>query len=540
MLNTMNRRLLLTALLAACGAAAAAPISANLPAGALLTLETRNAGPTLDRLLGLVAHVGASLGQNDLSDVTEGAGALLKSAIGKEATLGVFSVGGGKGGYVPALLAVSRLNADSQGFFSSVLGKKKGAKVGKYAFARQDGLYAGIGGGLVYLSSDKALLMSYLGRLSGKAGPRLGEATAYTVPQTAVGNQQLGLYVNFSATAKVIRGQLGKVFLPRLLSPVVDALDTLGQYASGFSATGTGLQAASAHAPNAAGKDKPLYAILTHTTDFAVQDVIPASAQSVTASACAPESSAYTARWLTRIDLFDPFGFLSDSQLAAHLEQSSRYLGDECAQVTFAGNTPNTSLAATFQRVSDLPLAQAQMPGYAASVNAALSDLSRNLGGLYRGLSSSLGQVGSPAGRALEQSTQAQLGSLQKSLAQLKLVYAFKGDYLVTALSQKALDAAMREGNTLAADPAFQAADLPLSGVSGWSYGVARPEVKGSELVAALQRSGQAAQAGVSPKLLRQVADALADVSNRYGGMTSQSRVEDGLILSKSSVRYGW
>lgn len=60
---------------------------------------------------------------------------------------------------------------------------------------------------------------------------------------------------------------------------------------------------------------------------------------SVQVQACAPESGAYLGRWLTRFDLFEPFGFLSDSQLTSHIERSSAYLGDECAQVTLAWAT---------------------------------------------------------------------------------------------------------------------------------------------------------------------------------------------------------
>lgn len=60
MLRSMNRFLTLSALMASFAAAshaAAAPLADNLPAGALLTLETRDAGPALDRLLGLVGQV---------------------------------------------------------------------------------------------------------------------------------------------------------------------------------------------------------------------------------------------------------------------------------------------------------------------------------------------------------------------------------------------------------------------------------------------------------------------------------------------------
>ena len=140
---------------------------------------------------------------------------------------------------------------------------------------------------MIYVSSDKGLLMGYLDRLNGSAGARLNASPAYTTPRRAVVQQELRLYVNFSATAKVIRGQLGKVLLPRLFSPIVDALGTLGSYSALFSTTEQGLTAQSAHLPNAAGKDGPLYSILTHTTDFAVQNIIPASAVSVLAAACA-------------------------------------------------------------------------------------------------------------------------------------------------------------------------------------------------------------------------------------------------------------
>jgi hypothetical protein len=287
--------------------------------------------------------------------------------------------------------------------------------------------------------------------------------------------------------------------------------------------------------------------MLTHTTDFGVQNVIPASAETVTATACAPETNAYTARWLTRIDLFDPFGFLSDSQLADHLEKSSRYLGDECAQVTLAGSTASKSLSATYQRVTDMELAQARMPEYAESVNTAIQDLNGNLTGLFGELYGSLGKglgagAASQMSRALEQSSQVQIDSLKRSLAKLKLVYAFKGDYLVTAFSQEALDAAMQEGDTLADDSDFKGADLPLTGVSGWAYGKAAEKVDVQDMLAIV--NGVATKdktiSAADLKAANAALTGYTDLINRYGGMTSQSSVEGGLILSKSSVRYEW
>ena len=553
--RSVNRLLTLTALMASFATAshaAAASLADNLPAGALLTLESRGAGPAFDRLLGLVGQIGKAVGQDDLGSVTDVAGGILKGTLGQEGVAGVFSVGTPKGGFTPALLAVSRTNADARKFLTDTLPRKLGAKIGGYTFVRDNDMFVGLSNGLVYVSSDKGLLMGYLGRLNGSAGARLNASPAYTTPRRAVGQQELGLYVNFSATAKVIRGQLGKVLLPRLFSPIVDALGTLGSYSAGFSTTQQGLTAQSAHLPNAAGKDGPLYSILTHTTDFAVQNIIPANAVSVSAAACAPESSGYLGRWLTRFDLFDPTGFLTDSQLAANLEKSARYLGDECARAVLPGTDGLNGLNVSYQSVTDLNAARIHMPQFAAALNTALNSVSGSLDELYgkiSALSSSGGTSGkgrvSQAQRSLQLSTQTQLDTLKKSLGKLKFVYAFRGDYVVTAYSEQALAAALADGpglggETLADDADFMAADLSVQGVSAWQYGRAPEELTSDAFLKALNASGQLQQVGLSEKMFAPLAESFTDLYNRYKGMSSQSAVQDGLILSRSSVRYDW
>lgn len=553
--RSVNRLLTLSALMASFAAtshAAAASLADNLPAGALLTLESRGAGPAFDRLLGLVGQIGKAAGQNDLGSVTDVAGGILKGTLGQEGVAGVFSVGTPKGGFTPALLAVSRTNADARNFLADTLPRKPGAKIGGYTFVRDNDMFVGLSNGLVYVSSDKGLLMGYLSRLNGSAGTRLNASPAYTTPRRAVGQQELGLYVNFSATAKVVRGQLGKVLLPRLFSPIVDALGTLGTYAAGFSTTQQGLTAQSAHLPNAAGKDGPLYSILTHTTDFAVQNIIPASAVSVSAATCAPESGGYLGRWLTRFDLFDPTGFLTDSQLAANLEKSARYLGDECAQAVLPGTDGLNGLNVSYQSVTDLNAARIHMPQFAAALNTALQGVPGSLDELYGKISALSGSGGtsgkgrvSQAQRSLQLSTQAQLDTLKRSLGKLKFVYAFRGDYVVTAYSEQALAAALADGpglggETLADDADFMAADLSVQGVSAWQYGRAPEELTSDAFLKALNASGQLQQAGLSEKMFAPLAESFTDLYNRYKGMSSQSTVENGLILSRSSVRYDW
>lgn len=529
------------------------PLTSHLPAGALLTLETKGAAPAFDRLTGLIGDVldgVAELGDEDLEAsgaMLRGFSGVLADSVGREGVAGIFTVQGKRGTFTPALLAVARTGDLSAEMVSSFIPKKKGARVGAYPFVRSGDLFAGQANGLVYLSSDKALLMSYLGRLSGKAAPTLAASAPYAQATRAAGPVQLGAYLNFSATAKVIRGQFSQFMLPRLLSPVVDALDTLGQVAGGLTTTDTGLNTVSAQVVNTAGKDRPLARLLTHTTDFGVQDIIPADVEAVQATACAPESNAYAARWLTRLDLLEPFGFLTDSQLASHLERSGQYLGSECAQVTLAGGTragldqsdPLAALATTvsYQSVRDRVAAEAHLPEYAQSVNEAIAGLrgtlKGTLGDLMKGDLGGMDEDGVAAMMAAGSFDQ-----IDELLAGLKMVYAFEGDYLITAFSEEALQAAMAGKDApLAQAPAFQAADLTLTGSAGWGYQPDWADVSGDDLMGSLP--AEFGEMGMQ-ETLGPVMDATAGLLNRYDGMTSQRVVTGNVIIGKANVKYRW
>ena len=555
LMKPMHAAAALTFALAATASAqgTSVPLTSHLPAGALLTLETNGAGPAFDRLTGLIGGVldsASDLGGGDLEAsgaMLRGFSGVLADSVGREGVAGVFTVQGKGGSFMPALLAVARTGDLSTELFSSFIPKKKGARVGAYPFVRSGDLFAGQANGLVYLSSDKALLMSYLGRLSGKAAPTLAASAPYAQATRAAGRVQLGAYLNFSATAKVIRGQFAQFKLPRLLSPAVDALDTLGQVAGGLTTTDAGLNTVSAQVVNAAGKDRPLARLLTHTTDFGVQDVIPADAEAVQATACAPESNAYAARWLTRLDLLEPFGFLTDSQLASHLERAGQYLGSECAQVTLAGGTragldssdPLAALATTvtYQSVRDRAAAEAHLPEYAGSVNEALAGLrgtlKGTLGDLMKGDMAGMDEDGVAAMMAAGSFDQ-----IDELLAGLKMVYAFEGDYLITAFSEKALEAALAGKDApLAQDPAFQAAALTLTGSGGWAYQPDPADLSGDDLLGSLPPEMQDTELN---ETLGPVMDAMAGLVNRYDGMTSQRSVEGNVIIGKANVKYRW
>lgn len=556
-----SRTLLVTALLAATfsSSAHAAKLSSQLPAGALLTLETHDAGGAFDRLTGLVSSITKSVGGKDGENAMAGISSMqqvLKSSIGKEAVVGLFAVGNAKQTFTPEVLAVTRVDEFSSEFFKSMLPQQAGAKVGSYPISRQNDMFVGQAKGLVYLSTNKTLLMNYLGRLSGNTAPRLINSPSYSTPTNAVGKQELSVFLNFSGMAKVARSQLSQIMLPRLLSPIVDAVDTLGSYSAGFTTTKQGLTALSAHAANNQGKDQPLYKVLTHTADFDVQNLIPASVESAVASACAPESSAYAARWLTRFDLLDPVGFLTDSQLSSYMEQSSRYLGDECAQVTLAGgmmssfdsSNPLRSLdySVTYQKVSDMAAAQAALPKYAASVNTAIAGVSKtlstmmnqaNLSGLQK-MDDSQSTMGAMMGMA------SSIKQINAALGHLKMVYVFKDGYLITAFSQKALTTALAENAPkLANDPKFMASGSNLSKAAGWQYAPAPQKVTSAQIMNLYAKSLSQSQIPEMPEMkemLKPLSAATADLINRYGGMNSQSSVSGNLVISRSNVAFNW
>ena len=532
-------------------AGAASTLLSNLPSGALATFETSHMGAAIDRASGLLKNVMKTMGGknaelSDVNDMLAFVTPTLKGSIGTEGVLGVFAVSGKKGVFDPALLAVTRVDAQTRGLLKSMMTTpKKPARVGKYTFVRSEDLFVGMSQDLAYASSDKNLLMSYLGRLSGKVAPRLEKAPAYAGPMNAVGAQELRAYFNFSAIAKVVRSQFATIGFPRLVAPVVDAIDTLGQVGAGISTNAAGLSGTSALIANAASPDKTLYSILTHSrAAFNVQSVIPADAESVSVSACDPLTNEYTARWLTRLDLLDPTGFLSDTQLAHNLEVQGRYLGDECAQVTLKGGT-RASLSAsgglmnhtvTYQQVTDEDAARAHMQDFAASVNTSLQ-------AVVKATRSQLTRLG-----GLDPMMKMQLGSLNgtlQDLARLNFVYDFKGGYLITAFNQKALDSAMQATAFIADAPDFQAQNFAASG-GGFQFSrpPATPYTKADLLKlfqASVARSNLAAMYDKkTQQMLQPAAVALTDLLNRYGGSSAQTSVDGNLVVTKSNINYRW
>ena len=545
---------------AATSASGTAPTNAlttSLPAGALVTLETHHMGAAIDRFSGLIVKllpfIGAGQNASDASGMLSAIKPALKGSLGDEGVLGVYSVGGRRGTYEPGLLAVMRVNADARALLRAGLPPaSRQARVGAYTFARQDGLFVGMSNNLAYAASDKNLLMGYLGRLSGKAAPTLAQAGSYAVPMNAVGAQELRLFLNFSGISKVIRSQLATVGFPRLLAPVVDALDTLGQVGAGISTNAAGLSGASAQTANPNGADTTLYRLLTHKTDaFKVQSIVPADVEAVSVSACDPATNEYLARWITRLDLLDPTGFLSDTQLAHNLEVQGRYLGDECAQATLKGGTQAAILSknaleplnysVSYRKLSDEAAARAHMQVFAPSVNRAIKASVKALKTQFRTL---LADSGGMAQGAAASGLMDTLNATFDQYAALNYVYDIRDGYLVTAFSQKALNSAMKASSFLDGAPDFRAQNFTLSG-GGFTLSRAPTPYRAQDLLSALKRQlSQNSMAALYNKetqaVLGPVASGLTNLLNRIGASSSQTSVNGNLMVTKTKIDFKW
>ena len=163
-----------------------------------------------------------------------------------------------------------------------------------------------------------------------------------------------------------------------------------------------------------------------------------------------------------------------------------------------------------------------------------------------------------------------QVGDLGSALSDLKMVYGFRGDYVVFAFSDSALKKALDEtAPVLSSDPTFQAAQLPQTG-AGWQYGRNQPDLTPEDFGLALD-GAEAEDTGLDlsaedyadltdeeraqleeldallaelgpdgPSAEQQVGLVMADLFNRYDGMTASKAVRGNVVLSKSNVLYRW
>lgn len=554
-----------SALLCAAQTGAATSLSDSLPYGAVATLESKESADTLTKLVGLADGILSKVDDSgEISEIAQMFGDIVSQSIGQDAVASLYEMSG-----EPQILLASKVSkelADSD-IVADFLPEKQSLKVGSYTFG-YDGvdIYAGMSQGLVYMSTNKYLLEAYLKRLSGVKAPTMGNTRPYRLISQERGEQALSFFVDFTTLADWGRTLLKEIKMPRLLSPIVDAVDTLGRFSAGFTATPEGISAKSALLANKYGKDQPLYNILTHSSNSKLQNIIPANVEQASMYACHSDLNGYLGRWLTRFDLLDPTGLLTDSQMASNLEKSALYLGDECGSAILAGGTKASlnvvdstaplRYMVAYQRVDDMQAAKQHMPAYVAAWNSALKNASKEIKNM-----SHLGDLldkGLPGGNKLSSRMGLGLSSLteiETMFQDLELNYGFKDGYLVMAFSKDALQSALQKDDepTLASSPKFTAelANLGLADQSqqaaklnSWIYAPKAVELSAEdfdqifdEVLETLDEDTEDMELLAA---LGMFSDALADLDARYGGSATYSQVMDDLVVGYSKVKYRW
>jgi hypothetical protein len=395
------RRLLNTfsiALLAglACSASAA-PLSRYLPAGAVGTLELQNLRPaytTLKPFYKSIAKYAMSIAGTPNQEFPMAAmDTALEPFWGSfalESSIGAYTVGDSnvqmlavtRVNTATALLLKSQMNMQSQYAVGTYGYKSKPVKVGAFSFQKSGDLYLGQGGGVAYASSNYDLMVAFLKRLNGQKLPVLASNPVYQNTMSRLEGDQFKIYTNLSLLVKFTRLSLSKFFLPRVLDPFLEAANTLGQSGFSLNVVPEGFEGKAVLNLNKDGKDQDLYrSMLASKPEFTSAQHIPSDAYMVQTCALDSKSEPRSwAKWLTRFDLYDVTGILTDSNIVNTLLDSSEWLGNEQSNVSL-GLAPNQDLSdpsssfkryVTMYQVTDEAKADAAMNTFTKNYNAAL------------------------------------------------------------------------------------------------------------------------------------------------------------------------
>lgn len=389
--STLSITLSITLLTGVAGAASATPLSRYLPAGAVGTLELQNLRPAYaiskplikDFASYITKMTGSEILPMSMVDTTLEP---FWGSFGNESSVGAYTVGENN----VQMLAVTRVNAPTALLLNSQMkqqiemqyGKSKPVKVGAFSFQKAGEMYLGQGGGVAYASSNYDLMVAFLKRLNGEKLPVLAGNPVYQNTMSRLEGSQFKIYANLSLLVKFARINLTKVFLPRLLDPFLEGLNTLGQTGLGLNVVADGFEGQSVLNLNPDGKDQDLYNLSRASKpEFSSAQHIPSDAYSV--QTCAIDAKSETrswAKWLTRFDLYDVTGILTDSNIVNTVLDSSEWLGTETSTINI-GITPNQNLndmSSSFKnsivmyQVSDEAKADSAMNTFTKNYNAAL------------------------------------------------------------------------------------------------------------------------------------------------------------------------
>jgi hypothetical protein len=220
--------------------------------------------------------------------------------------------------------------------FQEDLKNPRQAKLREGAYVASLGeITAGMGNGLMYLSTNPDLLRAYLKRIQGQNAPVLTDNAAYRAAMNGVGDGFLRWMLNFSSAAQV--AQRSGTVPPRALA----VLRTLNLASGAMRVTAQGAETKSLTLLNANGGDAALYKLLTFTPEkLQLLEQLPANA--AIANVLAMDTSGwldYLGSWLGEA------GLTNAEQRAARdtLATLRARLGNEWGVVSSGAPIPDAS-----------------------------------------------------------------------------------------------------------------------------------------------------------------------------------------------------
>jgi hypothetical protein len=491
-LLNVKKHLFVLSMLAAASSAAAAPLTRYFPDFPLAVFEAKDLqeavkatgefGEETQRFLGTLLNdsLKTELG-SDLPPLLRDLTVRTMVASIKDVALAGYTVRN-----EPQLLMAIRFTPDNPisktfaEFFTDVIKDtppKQRIREGNY-IAVNDGVAAGLGNNIFYLSTNADLLRSYLRRLNGQNLPVVANNPNFISSRNDVGDGFLSQYINFTSVAQ----WLGRD--PIVPKKFTNALRTLNVNASVSSIVPDGMDTKTVLQLNERGGDAALLKLLTYTpAQLELLRDLPDTAPS--AAVLATDTAGwldYIGSWLPELE----FGAEEQKDLLAAFGRLKDRLGNEWAVVGSSQLDPSSALT-TFGLGSALSgLGGLLSPDNLTTFYGKTKDGAQALTDLETAIQTELNQTPTPApdGKTPPQSTKTTLErSIIAGLATLHIknttttdgksteqnIYIVnKNNTIVIGTNRDNLEKSLA-ANPLLELPAFKGISFPAR-VSGVSY----------------------------------------------------------------------
>jgi hypothetical protein len=349
-LKFMLRKSILILTIALSSSAFATPLTRYFPDNALAVIEAKDLqesvaqtgsfGEDTQKFLGtllneaLSSETGRDMGIPDLlKDLT------VRTMVGsiRDVAVSAYSVNGN-----PEFLAVVRMtpknlivNAFTKSFNDAMknISSKGKLREGNYLAVLSDGMAAGIGNNIFYISSNSDVLRGYLKRLNGQVLPVIVNNPTYQALNNGIGDGFFKTMIHYSAIAQLL--QRDKT-VPKNILAVLKTLNASGGVSS---VVADGVETRSLSQLNPNGGDVALYKLLTYApAKLELLQDLPANAPS--ASVFASDTNGwldYLQTWLPDLD----FSAAEQRDVLDVFAKLKTRLGNEWGVVN--SNMPNSS-----------------------------------------------------------------------------------------------------------------------------------------------------------------------------------------------------